>query len=218
MVDLDHRTKQPCPISNTTFRPSPDAMAIINWTNKVNEPDLVFPKSQMKFFNFLWNLRISYPTQEIYIGDDDIRGAFHKPRYHPNVVALHTSVHCRKLVTNTGGTFGGNTSASNFEPWARARQQYAQHLWNCLTDTAFVAKYLPPLVLAAPPPATQKYSSATINILNPGVFCQGRQLPNPYPHHVDDNPYADIRQHFRATVLASICVLFCILGFPDDLR
>jgi hypothetical protein len=72
MVNLDHHYKKPRNIFDSTFRPAPWAHSINDWTNKANEPPITFPQAKMDHLVWLYNLRITYPDQEILLGDDDI--------------------------------------------------------------------------------------------------------------------------------------------------
>jgi hypothetical protein len=130
MVDLHHRTKNPRPIVDSSFHALPDSMAVNDWTSKHNEPPLEFASAFPHSLVSLWNFRISYPSLEIYMGDDDVSGAFRWPKYHPVAAAMNSSRQNGVHVVNTGLTFGGETSPSNFEPHANARQQTARHLWS----------------------------------------------------------------------------------------
>ena len=77
----------------------------------------------------IWNLRITYPNQPIYIGDDDVKNAFRLIKSNPAVVGMHGFVGHGLLGFSTGMTFGNNYSPQNFEPIAVARSQQATHLW-----------------------------------------------------------------------------------------
>ena len=79
-----------------------------------------------RVFTSVTNLRLSYPDEEIYLGDDDVSGAFRHVKYHPNVVGMHSCVIMNCLLLQTGQNFGDNTSPSNWEVIARTRQQLAQ--------------------------------------------------------------------------------------------
>jgi hypothetical protein len=69
----------------------------------------------MNNLTFLYNMWISYPTDEIYAADDDVSGAFRHGKYHPNLVAMHSCTVLGRMVCSTGSTFGGSTSPGNFE-------------------------------------------------------------------------------------------------------
>jgi hypothetical protein len=151
MVDLAKIYKEPRPIFDSTFRVTPSCMAINDWVDPLNEPAIHFPQSFLKFCIWIYNLRISYPYQEIYLVDDDVSGAFRHAKYNPNLVALHACLLFGFLFMSTGQTFGDSTSPANFEPLARARQQYAQYLWQQADTLLRAAPYMPVLQFQAPP-------------------------------------------------------------------
>jgi len=152
IVDLNTPYKNPRPIFDSRFRPEPWCFSINDWTSPDNEPPLTFSTAEMGFMVWLYNLRISYPREDIYIADDDISGAFRLMKYHPNLVPLHSSRQCGYCVVNTGGTFGDNTNPSNFDAIGLARRQVAQYFWKVSTTAVgTITPYLPTLRLADPP-------------------------------------------------------------------
>jgi hypothetical protein len=220
LINLDDPYKKERPIFDSSFRPQPWAHSINDWTNKVNEPDLVFPKSFNRLLQWIWNLRISYPDEEIYIGDDDAGGAFRHIKYHPNVVAMHSYLIRQVLYMATAQTFGDNTSPSNWEPVALSRQQHAQHLWHQPDIVQRAEAYLPEITLtpAPTPDESRDMVKASADCLNKGVFnLEGNRLPPQFDHHVDDNIYADVACNVPRTVSASAIALFDILGYPNKL-
>jgi hypothetical protein len=67
ITGADHPTKSPCVIFDSTFRPTVWSSAINDWTSKHNEPPLAFASSFNDVLVWIWNLRTSYPTLEIYL-------------------------------------------------------------------------------------------------------------------------------------------------------
>ena len=131
---------------------------------------------------------------------------------------MHSAISHDPLNMHTGLTFGDNTSPSNWEPIARARQQLATKLWHDPDIVNQAAKYMPPISFA--PPATEA-ERATFAIAIPdsksrGVFDKygNRQAPR-CNHHVDDNMYGDISDLMPRAAAASIISLYEILGYPD---
>ena len=102
IVDLVSLFKNPRPIFDSSFRPYPWCYAINDWTSKDNEPPLTFSHAEMGFMIWLYNLRITYPREELYIADDDISGAFRLCKYHPNLMSMHSS-RCDYSVRRHGG-------------------------------------------------------------------------------------------------------------------
>jgi hypothetical protein len=118
-------------------------MAINDFTSKHLEPEIVFPLAWIRYLTWLWNLPITYPRLELYLGYDDVSGAFRQDKYNPNLVAMHVFLVFGVLFLSTGQTFGDCTSPANWEPVARNRQQYAQFLWRQVSTLAKGMKYLP---------------------------------------------------------------------------
>jgi hypothetical protein len=89
-------------------------MAINAFTCKETEPEIDFPKAWLMRLAWLWNLRITYPWLEIYLGDDDVSGAFRQVKYNPDVVAMHPFLVFGVLFMSTGQTFSDCTSPANW--------------------------------------------------------------------------------------------------------
>jgi hypothetical protein len=53
---------------------------------------------------WILNLRISYPRQELFNGDNDAISAFRWVKYHPNIVAMHSFPIDGTLMMTTGQT------------------------------------------------------------------------------------------------------------------
>jgi len=216
VVDLNTPHKSPRPIFDSSFRPEPWCWAINDWTSPDNEPPLTFSTAEMEFMVWLYNLRITYPTDEIYLADDDISGAFRLMKYHPNLVPMQ----CGFCVVNTGGTFGDNTNPSNFDPLGLGRRQLAHYLWTAAAGAvATIVPYLPPLNLAPAPSARDiaTFRAADPDTTNTGVMqVDGTRKPPPYNMHVDDALCADVGMHIFHSICVSILALFWLLGFPTN--
>ena len=129
LVDVDNKWKSDRPVFDSTFRPEIWCNAINDWVDKSTEGQVYFSGSFIRLITSIWNLRITYPNQPIYIGDDDVKNAFRLIKSNPAVVGMHGFVGHGLLGFSTGMTFGDNYSPQNFEPVAVARSQQATHLW-----------------------------------------------------------------------------------------
>jgi hypothetical protein len=219
LIDLHHKTKDPRPIFDSSFRPHPWCYAINDWTSKTTEPPITFPEAWTTYLQWLYNLRISYPDREIYPGDDDVSGAYRHMKYHPNLVAMHTFMPLNYMAVATGATFGDCTSPSNWDPIAQARQQMARHLWKHPNIIHRAAPYMPNISLSSAPgkDIQNDFVKADADAKNCGVFhVNGTRMPPPYAHHVDDNMYADVAEHLTRTISASIVSLYEVLGYPSE--
>jgi hypothetical protein len=187
-------------------------------TNKANEPPLHFPKTLKEFFTWIWNLCVSYPHKEIYIGDDDATGAFRHVKYNPNLAAMHSSIVDNWLLMSTGQTFGDTACPQNWEPIAYARRQHAQFLWHKKDIVERAAEYLPAITTSPDPTPSEctLFAQAITDNLNHGVFdAHGNRLPPKFGHHVDDCIYTNIKKDVPAMLSSSTISLYDIFGYPD---
>ena len=92
------------------------------------EPKIIYGTTFMRHLVRIWNMRISYPTTDILVFDDDVKGAFRHCKYHPDIAAAFSFIIEDLLFVPLGGIFGSITSPSNFEPIARARTHLAEFL------------------------------------------------------------------------------------------
>ena len=218
LVNADNPHKKTRPIFDSTFRPKPWCMAINDHTHKRNEPPLHFAASFNTQLDWLYDSRASYPDKEIYPADDDVNGAFRHIKYNPNNTGQHCYQPLDLFAVATGMTFGDNTSPSNFEPLADARRQLAQYLWHQPDTVERAAPYLPDISFAPEPTPAEiaTFVQAEPDSIHQGVFTQeGSRRSPPFAHHVDDNLYADVKEHMLRTVSSSILALYHICGFPS---
>ena len=222
LVDHNNPHKNARPIFDASFRPEPWCSGINDWTTKTTEPSINFADALDKYFFWLYNLRITYPDEEIYLGDDDVSGAFRHQKYHPNLVGMHTCVLSGYMSVSTGLTFGDTTSPANFDPIAETRKALAKYLWKQPDTVAQAAVYLPRLELANPMTPTEiaDIVPAQADLLNQGVLdsATGQRLPPQFDHHVDDDIYADVASFMPLTVSSSALALWQVLGFPNPLH
>jgi hypothetical protein len=215
---LDHPYKNPRVICDSSYRPEDWCEAINDWTDKKNEPKLVFAGAFLATLTWIWNLRIQYPHEEIYVCDDDASNAFKQVKYPPNLAGLHSYVINGILFIETGQTFGDCTSPSNWEPIAVCRSQHAQALWHRSDTIDRTLPLLPPIEHQTPPTEQEVkfFVQANRDSQNNGVLDEhGQRRSPPYRHHVDDNLYADVAEFLVKTVCASALAIYEILGFPD---
>ena len=129
LVDVDNQWKSDRPVFDSSFRPEIWCNAINDWVDKTTEGQVYFPGSFTRLLSSIWNMRITYPNEPIFIGDDDVKNAFRLIKNNPAVVGMHGFVGHGLLGFSTGMTFGDNYSPQNFEPIAVARSQQSKYLW-----------------------------------------------------------------------------------------
>ena len=131
---------------------------------------------------------------------------------------MHSAISNGTLMMSTGVNFGGNSSPSNWEPIARARQQLAQNLWFDPNIMERAKPYLPTFTFAQPATDAEiaLFARAIPDSLNKGAFdAEGKRRSPTYNHHVDDNMYADITEFLPRGAAASVIALCEIVGYSD---
>ena len=161
-------------------------------------------------------MRITHPTSDILLFDDDVKGAFRHCKYHPDIASAFSFIISKYLFVPLGGTFGSITSPSNFEPIARART----HLAEFLSDTRdLLEKYkhiIDRVQLTDPPNTNTKFTQAVSDKFHKGVTNQKKTKYNMF---VDDSLFAQIREVIPHAMAASIESLYIILSHPEvDIR
>jgi hypothetical protein len=170
-----------------------------------------------RYLQWIWNLRISYPYEDILQLTDDISAAFHRILYHPSMAIVFASVWQSFLVIPVGTIFGSKSSPSTYMVHGELRSHYAQHLPNAhlapLTDLARRVD------IGVDPPLSLRmlFSQATACALNTGLLHSSG--PNPdrrQASFVDDSGNAHVRRFFRAVVNASVIAAYLIFGAPES--
>eukprot|EP00957_Ditylum_brightwellii_P027599 2086660-Ditylum_brightwellii.AAC.1 len=89
------------------------------------EPEVTFGQALPKRLIRIWNLRLSYPEEDILLWDNDATGAFRQCKLNPDIAQVFSFIIEHLLFVPCGNTFGINTSPANWEPIRRAREALA---------------------------------------------------------------------------------------------
>eukprot|EP00957_Ditylum_brightwellii_P060279 4577840-Ditylum_brightwellii.AAC.1 len=77
------------------------------------EPEVIFGQALPKHLIRIWNLRISYPDDDIILWDDDATGAFRQCKLHPDIAQVFCFIIEQLLFVPCGNTFVSNTRHAN---------------------------------------------------------------------------------------------------------
>ena len=67
LVDVENKWKSSRPVFDASFRPDRWCMSINDWVDKATEGKVYFPGSFTRLLSAIWNMRITYPNEPIYI-------------------------------------------------------------------------------------------------------------------------------------------------------
>ena len=103
-------------------------------TPTANEAEITFGYIFMAFIIWIYNLRITYPNEDILLAFLDITACFRWPRINPDLVGAFGFLVGALYFAANAMVFGSVASASSWEPFRRAIQ--------CLALTYFANKSL----------------------------------------------------------------------------
>lgn len=180
-------------------------------------PSIFYGTAFMRYLTWIWNLRITYPHEEILQMTDDISAAFHRVLYHPDIAPAFATVWKTYLVIPVSSIFGARNSPGCYM-W---KGEIRSHLANFtrLTANAFSDTLITRLVLPPPPTAEEsaQFQQATADSINRGINIHPDGTPERrHPSFVDDTAVAHSRDNFIAAAAASVFSAYVVFGRPEE--
>lgn len=178
----------------------------------------IFGDTLLKLLVRVWNLRITYPTEDIVIHANDVKSCFRQLKHHPDVVGAFSYIIGDYLYAQCGLPFGADFSPSTWEILRRMAEQMVIKLFD---DEALVEKhkqYLDKLQWSKRLGNTTEMVRAQACSINKGVLDEhGQPLNTPHYFFVDDGVMAEVydRTRIHRAEAASIETLFLLLGETD---
>ena len=147
-----------------------DSKPIKEATKTDNEPTLNYGMAWIRHLEQIWNLRISYPSLEILLWDDDITGAFKHCKFNPEVIGAFGCVLLKMIIIPCGLQFGCTFSPENFVPLADAREQLAESLSNDTGLLNIYKEFLDLVQFSLDPDESVTFLQASPYVIHQGVF------------------------------------------------
>jgi hypothetical protein len=104
-------------IFDSSMQTYPDEVVLNHETSADFEAIIDFGKAKMNLLINIYNWRVSYPCEMIYLALANITTCFHFPRIFADVVGTFGYVAKGKYFVSTSHVFGSNTLASSWEPF-----------------------------------------------------------------------------------------------------
>jgi hypothetical protein len=180
-------------------------------------PTIYYGTALQRYLQWLYNLRISYPHEDILQMTDDISAAFHRVLYHPDMGPAFAAVWKEWLVIPVSSIFGARDAPGNYMRPGELRAHFGNFVR--LTQAAINTPLIERLRL--PPPPTPEevatFVQATPDSINTGVAIRADGNPERrLSSFVDDTGTAHARDHFLAAAAASVHSAYVMFGHPDD--
>ena len=184
------------------------------------ELDCQFGDTFEKLLTRIWNLRITYPSQDIILHANDVKSCFRQLKHHPDVAGAFSYVIADYLYLQCGLSFGSDFSPQNWEICRRIIEQLAEKLFDDETLVKKHAHYLDKLQWGKRLGKKSELSQAKACTLHKGVLdTQGKPANTPHFYFVDDGLIGEVysadRNRILRAIAASIEAIFLILGESD---
>jgi hypothetical protein len=213
--------KKDRPFSDASFHPTETSVGVNDGTDKDDELPVEFQLSELRFLTEVYTYRISFPDEEVYIGDDDILSAFKHLLNNLYLVGMLAFIVAHHMGFNTAQTLGGTTSPPILRILSSGQKISSPDTFTSnRIPRAELPPTFPPLDMAPLPSHSDIHQFAQVyrDSKNPGIITDnGTITPPGYNHHVDDNMYCAIAPTLHQTVSASILSLYMLLGTPNHL-
>lgn len=187
-----------------------------------DEPLITFGNTKLQFMKHLYNLRISYPTEEIWLGTADIKACFRWPKLHPDITGAFGFVmgFLNSFFLMTAMVFGFRASANSWEPFRRAIEALtAVFFVQFEEDISSHQEFIDMVQFDELPPSDTEFVRAKPCSINQGCLDEtGNQLPIGTNIYVDDCLIAAVHHQMVRLLRAVIEAIFVICGRPNTSR
>ena len=179
------------------------------------EEDILFGSVFLTFCIWIYNLRISYPSETIYLAFLDISACFRFLRVAPDLVGTFGFIVGPLYFLANAMVFGSIASASSWEPFRIAIAAIAMSLFSC-SDLVHRHHDLLRRVRRAPPPSDGVTIVPALPCSkNTGVFAaDGSRMPTPHCIYVDNNLLAEVEAYLWQALACAIEAIFRVMGRP----
>ncbi len=183
-------------------------------------PSVAYGTAFLRFLQFIFNLRIDHPSEEIYLSADDISAAFRRVLYNPNAAIVFASVLTKYLIIPAGGIFGSKSSPGFYMIFGELRAHIARHIGSYTNARTELASK----IHLTPPPTRKEireFARVTKDALNSGCATLLQVSPEDalkavFAPFVDDTPAAGTAQVIATRINESVLGSFFMFSFPDE--
>jgi hypothetical protein len=204
-----------------SFHPDVATVAINDCANQTPEWTISYGDAFQRHLIGIYNLRIEYPTEVLFLWDDDAQSAFRVVKFHPDCVGAFCYLTEFFMVVSLGQVFGFIPCPANWMIVADARALRAEFLQRPENRHLLQPPYpLEATVQFAPPTDSRsELVQAQRDSFNPGIVgSDGHRVEARHSTFVDDNLTAATGEFITTAIHASLQSLYELLGNPDPLQ
>jgi hypothetical protein len=163
-----------------------------------------------------YNLRVSYPNNDIVVHTNNVKSCFRQIKHHPDVTAAFSYILANYLFFQVGLAFGADFSPANWEAVHRTQSALTERLFFATSLVTKHCTFLNKIKWCCSLNGKHKpgFMRAFRDALNQGILDQkGDPAPTPHSVYVDDDIYLDVAdmRRFKQAIAASIEAIFMLL-------
>jgi hypothetical protein len=184
---------------------------------ELENPPVFYGNALKRHLSAVWNMRISYPDEDLLQHTDDIDSAFRRVLYHPTLAPVFAYVFQEFLIVPVGNIFGSRSAPSWFTTIAELRAHMANVLrYDEQLDDPLVRSLVvreserrtdPPLVAAVADDLHQGIAALSLG---------SRITPSNHTMFVDDNVLVALHRSIKLAMAGSLGSAYDCFGSPDD--
>lgn len=183
------------------------------------EDDCLFGSVRERIYSRIYNLRITYDSDDIIVHANDVKSCFRQLKLHPDIMGAFSYIIADQLFLSCGLPFGTDFSPQQWEPVRQILELLAERLFDEKDLVHKHKKYLDQMVFDKNLGKRPKvpFTKATRDSLNPGVRSGNSDANTSHMFYVDDDIYSEVfdKQRIRQAAAASIEAIFILLGDSD---
>ena len=184
-------------------------------TSIQREAPITFGGIYILLIIWIWNLRISFPNEDILLAFVDISACFRFPRVFPDLVGAFGFVIGPWFFAANAMVFGSVASPSSWEPFRRAIALLALAYFARRTLVEKHKELINMVRWSKPAGPEVRYVQAVRDDVNTGIINEdGTEQASPHHIYVDDNLMADIRRRMPQTLASAAEAIFTVMGAP----
>jgi len=182
------------------------------------EMEIIFGAAFTDVCIWIWNLRISYPDEDIFLAFLDISSCFRFPRIFPDLVGAFGFIVGPMFYAANAGVFGSVASASSWEPSRVAIVALAAAFFffpDLVAKHDWLRQKLRWSDASSPLGSTTMIVRARPCTRHKGVFdSAGCRTPTKHNIYVDNNLLAKVKAYMHQALALGFEATFTIMGHP----
>jgi hypothetical protein len=177
-------------------------------------PPVYYSTALMRFLTAVWRLRITYPDKDILLHADDLKSAFRRILYSPEMAVLFAYVFGQYLIIPVGQVFGSRSAPSFFSLASDIRADLATT--GTLVENYPLEALATTIELPALPRKADLVPAIADDIHQP--YTKQEQTLYINATFVDDNGICAIRDQIVSALHQSLVSAFILFGWPEQDR